>query len=108
MLLIILPKTSLIQTEVFSPSFGDMDNTQQNLLECVEHFNLESVISRSCHHCGCGQPAVLACWNWTLFALGLGFSGGGGGDWHQMELAILNWTVPHLFSVSGLCSTTGS
>lgn len=31
------------------------------------------------------------------FALGLGFAGGdgGGGDWHQMEPAVLNWTVPH-------------
>ena len=23
--------------------------------------------------------------------------------WHQMELVILNWTVLHLLSVSGLC-----
>lgn len=109
MLLIILPKTSLIQTKVFSESFGDIANNQPILLECIEHFNLESVISKSCHYYGCGQPAILACWHWSLFALGWCFAGGGGGgDWHQMELAILNWTVPHLLSVSRLCSTTDS
>lgn len=80
MLQIILPKTSLIQTKVFSQFLGDMANTKQNLLECIEYFNLESVISRSCHHYGCGQPVVLACWNWSLFALGLCFVGDGGGD----------------------------
>ena len=105
MLLIILPNNQPYSDQAVQPILWRHGQFQQSLLECVGHFNFESVICQSWQSVPCYAGLLdlfFFVWAWVLVVVVVVLVG------TKMELAILNWTVLHLLSVPRLCSTTGS